>query len=77
MSVGVDRTGVLRMVRALAPQCAREDAELTRGMDPVGVDRTHILVLNYNGRELLAECLPSIVEAAARAPGAVRGLGGR
>jgi N-acetylglucosaminyl-diphospho-decaprenol L-rhamnosyltransferase len=37
-------------------------------MDPVGADRTHILVLNYNGRELLAECLPSIVEAAARAP---------
>jgi N-acetylglucosaminyl-diphospho-decaprenol L-rhamnosyltransferase len=40
---------------------------LTRGMDPVGADRTHILVLNYNGRELLAECLPSIVEAAAGA----------
>lgn len=34
----------------------------------MGADRTHILVLNYNGRELLAECLPSIVEAAARAP---------
>jgi len=38
-----------------------------KGMDPVVVDRTHILVLNYNGRELLAECLPSIVAAAARA----------
>jgi GT2 family glycosyltransferase len=37
-------------------------------MDPVGVDRTHILVLNYNGRQLLAECLPSIVQAAAEAP---------
>ena len=37
-------------------------------MDPVGTDRTHILVLNYNGRALLAECLPSIVEAAARSP---------
>lgn len=37
-------------------------------MDPVGADRTHILVLNYNGHDLLAECLPSIVEAAARAP---------
>src|SRR3954451_12349917 len=37
-------------------------------MDPVGADRTHILVLNYNGRELLTECLPSIVEAAARSP---------
>lgn len=36
-------------------------------MDPVGADRTHILILNYNGRALLAECLPSIVEAAARA----------
>jgi GT2 family glycosyltransferase len=37
-------------------------------MDPVGADRTHILVLNYNGRALLNECLPSVVEAAARAP---------
>jgi GT2 family glycosyltransferase len=36
-------------------------------MDPVGVDRTHILILNYNGRALLAECLPSIIEASARA----------
>ena len=36
-------------------------------MEPVGIDRTHILVLNYNGRALLAECLPSIVEAAAHA----------
>lgn len=26
--------------------------------------RTHILVLNYNGRELLAECLPSVSRAA-------------
>jgi N-acetylglucosaminyl-diphospho-decaprenol L-rhamnosyltransferase len=33
-------------------------------MEPVGLDRTHILVLNYNGRALLGECLPSIVEAA-------------
>jgi GT2 family glycosyltransferase len=32
------------------------------------IDRTQILVLNYNGRELLAECLPSIVAAAAAAP---------
>ncbi|HMB02875.1 MAG TPA: glycosyltransferase, partial [Isosphaeraceae bacterium] len=37
-------------------------------MDPVGADRTHLLVLNYNGRALLAECLPSITEAARRAP---------
>jgi GT2 family glycosyltransferase len=36
-------------------------------MDPVGADRTHVFVLNYNGRALLAECLPSIVEAARRA----------
>jgi GT2 family glycosyltransferase len=28
------------------------------------IDRTHILVLNYNGRDLLAECLPSILKAA-------------
>lgn len=34
----------------------------------MGADRTLILVLNYNGRRLLAECLPSIVEAAARSP---------
>ena len=32
------------------------------------INRTHILVLNYNGRELLAECLPSIFAAAARSP---------
>jgi N-acetylglucosaminyl-diphospho-decaprenol L-rhamnosyltransferase len=32
------------------------------------IDRTHILVLNYNGLDLLTECLPSIVEAAARTP---------
>ena len=37
-------------------------------MDPVGADRTHILILNYNGRDLLSECLPSIVEAAERSP---------
>ena len=37
-------------------------------MEPVGVDRTHILVLNYNGRDLLDECLPTLVEAAARSP---------
>ena len=35
-------------------------------MEPVGTDRSHILVLNYNGRALLGECLPSVVEAAAR-----------
>jgi N-acetylglucosaminyl-diphospho-decaprenol L-rhamnosyltransferase len=34
----------------------------------VDVDRTHILVLNYNGRDLLAECLPTLVEAARRSP---------
>ena len=37
-------------------------------MEPLRIDRTHILVLNYNGRELLAECLPSIVDAAGRSP---------
>jgi GT2 family glycosyltransferase len=34
----------------------------------VGTDGAHILVLNYNGRALLGECLPSVVEAAGRAP---------
>ena len=34
----------------------------------MGADRTHILVLNYNGRPLLGECLPSVVEAARRSP---------
>jgi GT2 family glycosyltransferase len=34
----------------------------------VGADRTHILVLNYNGRGLLAECLPSVVAASRTAP---------
>jgi N-acetylglucosaminyl-diphospho-decaprenol L-rhamnosyltransferase len=37
-------------------------------MEPLTIDRTHIFVLNYNGRNLLAECLPSIVLAAARSP---------
>jgi len=37
-------------------------------MEPVGADRTHILVLNYNGRALLGECLPSVVAAARAAP---------
>jgi GT2 family glycosyltransferase len=37
-------------------------------MEPVGADRTHILVLNYNGRSLLAKCLPSVFDAAARSP---------
>jgi N-acetylglucosaminyl-diphospho-decaprenol L-rhamnosyltransferase len=37
-------------------------------MEPVGADCTQILVLNYNGRALLEECLPSIVEAARCAP---------
>ncbi len=31
----------------------------------MGIDRTRILILNYNGRDLLAECLPSVLEAAA------------
>jgi len=34
----------------------------------VSLDRTQILVLNYNGRALLEECLPSVVEAARRSP---------
>ena len=37
-------------------------------MEPLTIDRTHILVLNYNGRSLLSECLPSIVTAATRSP---------
>lgn len=32
------------------------------------IARTHLLVLNYNGRALLAECLPSILEAAQCCP---------
>lgn len=34
----------------------------------MGIDRTHILVLNYNGRALLEACLPSVVAAAKAAP---------
>jgi len=37
-------------------------------MEPLTIDRTHILVLNYNGRGLLADCMPSILEAAFRSP---------
>jgi GT2 family glycosyltransferase len=38
-------------------------------MEPVSSDRTQILVLNYNGRALLDECLPSVLVAARRTPG--------
>lgn len=34
----------------------------------MALSRTHILVLNFNGRKLLGDCLPSILEAARRAP---------
>jgi len=34
----------------------------------VGADRAAIFVLCHNGRDLLAECLPSVVAAAAQAP---------
>jgi GT2 family glycosyltransferase len=37
-------------------------------MEPLTIDRTHILVLNFNGRRLLAECMPSVVTAAGRSP---------
>jgi GT2 family glycosyltransferase len=37
-------------------------------MEPLTIDRTHILVLNYNGRDWLQACLPSILAAAERAP---------
>lgn len=33
----------------------------------MGFERAHILILNYNGRALLEECLPSVVDAAAQA----------
>ena len=38
-------------------------------MEPLSSDRTQILVLNYNGRGLLDECLPSVLDAARRTPG--------
>ncbi|MDR3620188.1 MAG: glycosyltransferase [Paludisphaera borealis] len=38
-------------------------------MEPLSSDRTQILVLNFNGRALLDECLPSVLDAAHRAPG--------
>jgi GT2 family glycosyltransferase len=37
-------------------------------MEPLTIDRSHILVLNYNGRGLLADCMPSIMEASLRSP---------
>jgi GT2 family glycosyltransferase len=37
-------------------------------MEPLTIDRTHILVLNYNGAGLLDECLPSVMDAARRSP---------
>ena len=47
------------------PAAESKRSSPVRGMEPLTIDRTHILVLNYNGRDLLAECLPSIIEAAA------------
>src|ERR1700678_3904006 len=41
---------------------------VARGMEPLTIDRTHILVLTHNGCGLLAECLPSIALAALRSP---------
>ena len=38
----------------------------------MGGSSTQILVLNYNGRGLLGECLPSVLEAAARSPAPCR-----
>ena len=39
------------------------------GWNPLLIVRsTHILVLNHNGRGLLGECLPSLLEAARRSP---------
>ena len=37
-------------------------------MEPLTIDRTQILVLNYNGRDWLDACLPSILAAAERSP---------
>jgi N-acetylglucosaminyl-diphospho-decaprenol L-rhamnosyltransferase len=37
-------------------------------MDPLTIDCAQVLVLNYNGKALLSECLPSILEATARSP---------
>jgi len=38
-------------------------------MELLSTNRTQILVLNFNGRALLDECLPSVLEAARRTPG--------
>lgn len=40
----------------------------TPGTVFVQIDRTQILILNYNGRGLLEECLPSVVVAARHSP---------
>ncbi len=37
-------------------------------MEPLTIDRTHIVVLTYNGRRWLEQCLPSVRAAAARSP---------
>ena len=34
----------------------------------MAIDRTHILILNFDGRALLEACLPSVVEAARSSP---------
>lgn len=38
-------------------------------MDPIVPGDSILLILNHNGRALLAECLPSVVQAAREAPG--------
>ena len=43
----------------------KEVIDPSQGSTPNLAMPVHILVLNYNGRRLLAECLPSIVRAAA------------
>ena len=63
----VSRPAIVSLPCTIYPVRCRMHA-LARGMEPLTIDRTHILVLNYNGRGLLAECLPSIVEAAQRSP---------
>jgi len=43
----------------------------SNGTEPLG-EPSHILVLNHNGLDLLAECLPSVVQAAQAASGSCR-----
>ena len=66
MKTGLEAGDFVLFRRLINSMCRMHS--LARGTEPLTIDRTHILVLNFNGRGLLADCLPSIVAAARSSP---------